>query len=59
MQFINSRLGPARAAGERLVSLINGLSGIMVADFLLGFNSNRFSKITRSVFSKLGERTQS
>lgn len=59
MQFINSRLGPAQAAGERPMSLINVLSHTMVADFLPGFNSNRFLKITRSIFSKLFKRTQS
>lgn len=59
MQFINPRLGPAQAAGEKLVSLINVLSPTMVADFLLGFNSNRFLKITRSIFSELFKRMQS
>lgn len=47
VQFINSRLGPPWIAGERLMSLMNGLSCIMVADFLLEFNSNRLLKITR------------
>ena len=59
MQFINPRRGPAQAAGETLVSLINVLSPTMVADFLLEFNSNRFLKITRSIFSELFKRMQS
>lgn len=59
MQFINPRLGLAQAAGEKPVSLINVLSPTMVADFLLGFNSNRFLKIARSIFSELFKRMQS
>lgn len=59
MQFISPRLGPAQAAGEKLVSLINVLSPTMVVDFLLGFNSNRFLKITRSIFRELFKRMQS
>lgn len=41
------------------MALINVLSPTMMADFLPGFNSNRFLKITRSIFSKLFKSVQS